>query len=1079
MPVGVPDRYYRNGRKLRGLTPGSFLRIIDKNHGLYGSMTQEADMENQDFFMEIAKTKHPSSTTDREVEPRTVPQVMLSKVTDGAQPLPVENKWEDFEARRADFEKDLKLLKEQYRPFMQSFLPDNPAPVEKKELKTFQFRYLDQKECFTRRWEEGKSWEAVEIPDYRGPAREKGKWSGYYACRFTLPEEWRKACGKRVVLCFQCVDYIAKVFVNGNFAGSHEGFFAPFSMDISKYLEEENELIVLCENDIPILGEGTYLDGDKIYAATGPGWDDPEVGWHHCPAGAGIFGRVTLELRPELFLEDVFVRGDIDKDTAEVRIGLHNYTDEVKLHYELSFTMDPRNYTGEAIGELHKEILSIGPGKNEYRFYVPVSGYRLWDPQQPWLYGLTAQLTCRGLLISSIQKNFGIKQFISDEAKNPKGKFYLNHKPIVLRGANEMGHLQQCVMKGDLEQLVEDILIAKLCNMNYYRVTQRPVQEEIYDYFDMLGMMHQCDFPLFSYLRRPQFAEALRQVVEMEHLIRNHVSTVMVTFINEPVCIRRTENPDDKFSRRYEAKGHRHLLRDELEAFFSAARKAVYTENPDRVIKNVEGDYDGPTLEGMPDFHCYTMWYTNHGEPIGRLMRGYLPPVKQGWMIGCGEYGAEGLDNEDIIRSRYPAAWLETQENGDWYPDKIVRSQTHSVQGDWYPEQHTIEDWVRESQLHQARATKLMTEALRRRGDLIQQTAIHLLIDAWPSGWMKTLLGCDRKPKRAYFAYQEALTPLKVNLYTPRSWVYEEETIPVEAWVLNDTSQECGLYVKAQIAENADLTKAVYFERRITVRAVSAECAGLIPVSFSQTGVSRSVTVTAALADNNGEVFHTETIKLHVEPRKAMEKQVYCLGEQAQRLGAVLCGRRIREIESADDQESMDFPKKDMPLPENSSNRLWIVSSSRAQDVEALYRHAEQGGSGILLMDAWKENEVPDTLPDGHSLKRKSCGELFFVDAAPEWREYGISMLYNERKGYIDATIEHTLETDLSGEEILFTYGKQGFLGSQGPKPHLPAVFCADVGSGKLLLSTLCLDGRVGCNSGLDRLLLDLAEKKL
>ena len=32
-----------------------------------------------------------------------------------------------------------------------------------------------------------------------------------------------------------------------------------------------------------------------------------------------------------------------------------------------------------------------------------------------------------------------------------------------------------------LDQLIEDILIAKLCNMNYYRITQRPVQDEIYE----------------------------------------------------------------------------------------------------------------------------------------------------------------------------------------------------------------------------------------------------------------------------------------------------------------------------------------------------------------------------------------------------------------------------------------------------------------------------------------------------------------------------------------------------------------------------------------------------------------------
>ena len=107
-------------------------------------------------------------------------------------------------------------------------------------------------------------------------------------------------------------------------------------------------------------------------------------------------------------------------------------------------------------------------------------------------------------------------------------------------------------------------------------------------------------------------------------------------------------------------------------------------------------------------------------------------------MAGCGEYGAEGLDPAALMKKAYPEEWLQTDEEGNWYPDKIARAQTYGAHGDWYPEQKTMEDWVRESQIHQANATKLMTDAFRRRGDLIQQTAIHLLIDAWPSGWMKT-----------------------------------------------------------------------------------------------------------------------------------------------------------------------------------------------------------------------------------------------------------------------------------------------------------------------------------------------------
>ena len=654
-----------------------------------------------------------------------------------------------------------------------------------------------------------------------------------------------------------------------------------------------------------------------------------------------------------------------------------------------------------------------------------------------------------------------MKKFVSDETSAPKGKFYLNNQPIVLRGANEMGHLQQCVMKGDFDQLADDILIAKMCNMNYYRVTQRPVQEEIYDYFDMLGMMHQCDLPLFSFLRRPQFAEAVKQVQEMEHLVRRHVSTVLVTFINEPMCIRRTEDPEDKYSRRYEAKGHRHLLRDELEAFFQAARKAVYVENPDRVIKNVEGDYDGPTAEGMPDFHCYTMWYTNHGEPIGRLLKGYLPPVKEGWMMGCGEYGAEGLDHEAVMRNFYPEEWLKTQPDGTWYPDKIVRAQTHSVQGDWYEEQNNMADWIRESQIHQAIATKLLTDAYRRRGDIINHTAIHLLIDAWPSGWMKTLVDFRRQPKRAYFSYQESLRPLRVNLYTGRSTAYLDEQVEVAAWLLNDTGKDSVLTIRAEAFAGQDPEPFTAYEMDDTALAANAICAGKIPLTFEAMpefdGRSSKVQIRAAILNEEGKVLNTETISIQVYKRRRYTEKVRAIGGEAK----VLCNKLgLTEIKNEEGNSL-------------GQTEVCVISDLSSDSLKAAEANTKAGGRSILLLP---EENISFRV-GGEEVTAKGCGELFFAAAKDGFKEYPISMLYNEEKGYIDATATHTIQTKLPGEALVYTYDKQGLDKSTGAKPHLPFVKSCPLGAGELLLVSLSREGRVGCNPGLDELFRDLILK--
>jgi beta-galactosidase/beta-glucuronidase len=80
---------------------------------------------------------------------------------------------------------------------------------------------------------------------------------------------------------------------------------------------------------------------------------------------------------------------------------------------------------------------------------------------------------------------------------------------------------------------VDDILLAKLTHMNFIRMTQLPVQPEVYEYCDKLGLLTQTDLPLFGVLRRNQWMEAVRQAEEMERLVRRHPCNVLVTYINE------------------------------------------------------------------------------------------------------------------------------------------------------------------------------------------------------------------------------------------------------------------------------------------------------------------------------------------------------------------------------------------------------------------------------------------------------------------------------------------------------------------------------------------------------------------
>ncbi|MDR1947909.1 MAG: hypothetical protein LBQ38_00805 [Spirochaetaceae bacterium] len=978
-------------------------------------------MAANDRFAELALHPHPVNRDElQESFLPVIPAFKLS-LSDKAAPPMGEKTYEEL---LVDFNADLAALKAKYRPFTEDHTP-HPEQFFyriKEELSSFDFRYEEKadQEDFSRVLNGGGSWVPVSIPDYRGPI---GRWTGFYRTVFS-----RGALkpGRRLFLRFLSVDYKANVSVNGRFVGSHEGFFSPFEFDITDFLQKENILVVEVKNDAPTLGleypDGSSgPDGDKLYAATGPGWDDSAQGWHHCPPGAGIFNRVILEERPELFVHDLFVRPDIDNARAEAWVELYNCPFK-QTPFELTLEVYPFNFDGSAGVALPCQAEPAGPGHNYYRFILPMPDFRLWDPQTPWLYTLQAKLKAAspdGYAEDEAECRFGMRQFRQDETEKPYGTLYLNNRRIFLRGANDMGHMQQCVMRGDFEQLTEDILIAKLANMNYYRFTQRPVQEEIYRYCDMLGMMNQTDLPVFGYFRRNQFAEGVRQAGEMERLIRSHPSSIMISYINEP------------FSAASANKGHRHLYRDELEAFFEAASRAVRLENPDRVIKNAEGDYDPPTREGLSDFHCYNMWYTNHALPVGKLHKGYLPALRRDRKTGCGEYGTEGLDPLEVMLEDYPKSWVPKSLTDSWTPEHIVRAQTYSMHGDWYEEQDRILNWIDQSQRHQALATRIMTDAFRRRADLIVSTAVHLLIDAWPSGWMKTLVDHRRKPKPAYFEFQKANVPLRVNIRTDRFRLYQGEPAEAEVWILNDLPAELRDYAVTATVRSEEEVIASY-SAPVNSAGGNASCLGLL--SFTVPAIEGPLYIDAALTDREGCPVNQERLVLSTYKRQLP-------GEGS---GAIL----------------IEFPGQ---------------FDRKAAD--PVLSRVREGADAVFLMDTW---ECGAETYAGWEIKTEKMNGVYFVARNPydpltaDFGPQDFSYPYGKAEGYIRWTAEKYLSCD-NLVPLLYSYRKPAFgQFSRGEKVKLPVLAYGNYGKGRLYFTTIPLRDIAGVNPCFDKLMARL-----
>ncbi len=936
---------------------------------------------------------------------------------------------------KAELDALIGSLREKYAPFMKKCSPAVETERKLKELSEFYFRMAtaDDRRDFFSVVSSGE-WEKVSVPHYGGPV---GCAISYYKTTFTtaLPED------RSLFLHFECSDYITEVYINGTLAGTHEGFFSPFEFDISKLVRSgENTLLVTVKNDFKYGGDSprsadyVHCEGDKLYAATGLGYDDPAEGWHHCPAGMGLCGRVYLEERPRTFISDIFVR-PIPK-TSEIEIWTTVYRcdypgeDDISLSYSLygenfedkvieNKMYRPQTFHHADFGDVMTEA-DIGRqtdedhpvvfpkfyhGDNTVKFRIKLPDFRLWTPETPYLYSAQVSLYIKGRRIDSAEKSFGMRTFEIDEAGSPKGMFYLNGESIRLRGANTMGFEQQDVFRGDYEQLLYDMLMAKACNMNFLRITQRPVYEEIYSLCDRIGLMLQTDLPLFSVVRRTKFAEVIRQCEEMERLIRSHPSCILVSYMNEPMA----NGNDNPF---------RHVIRPEQDMIFRACDDAVHMLNPDRAIKHIDGDYDPPD-EGFPDNHCYCTWYNGHGIDMGSLYRGNWLGIKDGWYCGCGEFGAEGLDPVSLMRSRYPKEWLpqSEEEEKSWSPSEIVGAQTGNMHYFFYDTQTSLENWVSESRRWQERATRLQTGAFRR-NPLMTSFAIHLFIDAWPSGWMKTIVDCERNPKPAFYAYMDELTPLAVSLRTGRKTFFSGEKAEIEIFICNDTH-------KSSDGHTID-----------------------IELIRPDGTLAKKSTVPALFGEN--DVFLQGKATFDAPTVEEREKYV---------LRAVLRDRGGKAVHYADEALEIFPPEK--------------VKSGSAVTIDGSGCLESKAGDVLSALSEGK-TVIIESLPAGEyklgdvSFRVKNCGmrPLHFVSrSTPHPLVHGFekddfSFWYDEKADMMTPLVRTTFTGD--GFTPILTSGNT-LSGSAWGKPLFPALVCGEikVGEGKLIISTLDIENHL------------------
>ena len=193
----------------------------------------------------------------------------------------------------------------------------------------------------------------------------------WYRTTFKMP--WKGS----VLLHFDAVDWKAEVWLNGRPLGVHTGGYTAFSFDITDYLVEGPQTLVLKVQDST--DNDTQPRGKQV---SNPGgiWYTPVT---------GIWQSVWMEPVPAAYVKDYKVLADIDAKTLSV-------TPRTQGGDLVRVTLREGREGYSTMDDKPGKKLASGMAEPGKPVVLPVPDMKLWSPEHPYLYALDIEVLRNG-----------------------------------------------------------------------------------------------------------------------------------------------------------------------------------------------------------------------------------------------------------------------------------------------------------------------------------------------------------------------------------------------------------------------------------------------------------------------------------------------------------------------------------------------------------------------------------------------------------------------------------------------------------------------------------------------------------
>jgi beta-mannosidase len=357
----------------------------------------------------------------------------------------------------------------------------------------------------------------------------------------------------RVELCFEGLDTIADVWLNGQYLGRSVNAFVPWTVDVTKVIRPGENLLVVRVNcgihwamtqDL-----SKYYGGEEVKpkelsriflrrAQFSVGWD-----WAPRLMTTGIWRSVKLRSYKILALRSVFLMTHLVGNDAKVKVQIEAecFADEGQ---EVIFDMRLSGDGKTVVKQLESTLM---PGYNLVSTQFLIEKPRLWWPNgygEPYLYDFTCNVvSSNDEILDSASFKYGIREvdLVEEPISKDEGQSFtiiINGKKVFCKGADWVpaDSIMARVTPEKYERLIQE---AAECNFNMLRVWGGGIYEDdaFYEACDRYGIMIWQDFMFAcSYIpddREDFISEVAREIELIIKRLRNHPCIVLWCGNNE------------------------------------------------------------------------------------------------------------------------------------------------------------------------------------------------------------------------------------------------------------------------------------------------------------------------------------------------------------------------------------------------------------------------------------------------------------------------------------------------------------------------------------------------------------------